>query len=212
MTADFTTQIAEKQSAKEALTAEIASITANIDTLRADLKVKKAALKKAEKEVAMLEAKKAKADGYKRAEYLKKQNMFASFGEKVYWYPRNLPSDPEMIYLHNNIKIATGVYFCTHDIIELMFNDEPNCVNELRKSTQKERFERHKDKIEVYDNVFLGANAMLMGGVKVGPNAIVAANSVVTKDVPENSVVAGNPARVIGTYSNVLKRRIQENM
>lgn len=212
MTADFTTQIAEKQSAKEALTAEIASITANIDTLRADLKVKKAALKKAEKEVAMLEAKKAKADGYKRAEYLKKQNMFASFGEKVYWYPRNLPSDPEMIYLHNNIKIATGVYFCTHDIMELMFNDEPNCVNELRKSTQKERFERHKDKIEVYDNVFLGANAMLMGGVKVGPNAIVAANSVVTKDVPENSVVAGNPARVIGTYSNVLKRRIQENM
>ena len=212
MTADFATQIAEKQSAKEALTAEIASITANIDTLRADLKVKKAALKKAEKEVAMLEAKKAKADGYKRAEYLKKQNMFASFGEKVYWYPRNLPSDPEMIYLHNNIKIATGVYFCTHDIMELMFNDEPNCVNELRKSTQKERFERHKDKIEVYDNVFLGANAMLMGGVKVGPNAIVAANSVVTKDVPENSVVAGNPARVIGTYSNVLKRRIQENM
>lgn len=53
---------------------------------------------------------------------------------------------------------------------------------------------------------------MLMGGIKVGPNAIVAANSVVTKDVPENSVVAGNPAKVIGTYSDVLKRRIQENM
>ena len=51
VTADFATQIAEKQSAKEALTAEIASITANIDTLKADLKEKKAALKKAEKEV-----------------------------------------------------------------------------------------------------------------------------------------------------------------
>ena len=38
VTADFATQIAEKQSAKEALTAEIASITANIDTLKADLK------------------------------------------------------------------------------------------------------------------------------------------------------------------------------
>ena len=62
VTADFATQIAEKQSAKEALTAEIASITANIDTLKADLKVKKTALKKAEKEVATLEAKKAKAD------------------------------------------------------------------------------------------------------------------------------------------------------
>ena len=52
VTADFATQIAEKQSAKEALTAEIASITANIDTLKADLKAKKAALRKAEKEVA----------------------------------------------------------------------------------------------------------------------------------------------------------------
>ena len=41
MTADFATQIAEKQSAKEALAAEIASITANIDTLKADLKEKK---------------------------------------------------------------------------------------------------------------------------------------------------------------------------
>ena len=41
VTADFATQIAEKQSAKEALTAEIASITANIDTLKADLKAKK---------------------------------------------------------------------------------------------------------------------------------------------------------------------------
>ena len=63
--------VKEKQSAKEALTAEIASIAANIDTLKADLKVKKTALKKAEKEVAMLEAKKAKADA-KAAEEAKK--------------------------------------------------------------------------------------------------------------------------------------------
>ena len=71
VTADFATQLAEKQSAKEALTAEIASITANIDTLKADLKAKKAALKKAEKEVATLEAKKAKAEA-KAAEAAKK--------------------------------------------------------------------------------------------------------------------------------------------
>ena len=69
--ADFATQLAEKQSAKEALSVEIASIIANIDTLKADLKEKKSALKKAEKEVAMLEAKKAKADA-KAAEEAKK--------------------------------------------------------------------------------------------------------------------------------------------
>ena len=61
VTADFATQLAEKQSTKEALVAEITSITANIDTLKADLKEKKTALKKAEKEVATLEAKKEKA-------------------------------------------------------------------------------------------------------------------------------------------------------
>ena len=61
VTADFATQLAEKQSTKEALVAEITSITANIDTLKADLKEKKTALKKIQKEVATLEAKKEKA-------------------------------------------------------------------------------------------------------------------------------------------------------
>lgn len=71
MTADFATQIAEKQSAKEALTAEIASITVNIDTLKADLKEKKASLKAIDKKIVKLEAKKEKADA-KAAEEAKK--------------------------------------------------------------------------------------------------------------------------------------------
>ena len=71
VTVDFATQLTKKQSAKEALSAEIASITTNIDTLKADLKEKKSALKKAEKEVASLEAKKAKAEA-KAAEEAKK--------------------------------------------------------------------------------------------------------------------------------------------
>ena len=62
VTADFATQIAEKQSAREALSAEIASITANIDSLKADLKEKKVSLKAIDKEIVKLEAKKAKAD------------------------------------------------------------------------------------------------------------------------------------------------------
>ena len=62
VTADFATQIAEKQSAREELSAEIASITANVDSLKADLKEKKASLKAIDKEIVKLEAKKAKAD------------------------------------------------------------------------------------------------------------------------------------------------------
>ena len=59
---DYVSQIAQKQESITSLTAEIASITANIDTLKSDLKAKKTALKKAEKEVATLEAKKAEAE------------------------------------------------------------------------------------------------------------------------------------------------------
>ena len=58
---DYASQIAEKQETIASLNTEIASIIANIDTLKTDLKVKKASLKKAQKEVATLEAKKAKA-------------------------------------------------------------------------------------------------------------------------------------------------------
>ena len=55
ITKDYATQITEKQETIASLNIEIASITANIDTLKADLKEKKTALKKAEKEVATLE-------------------------------------------------------------------------------------------------------------------------------------------------------------
>ena len=71
VTADFATQIAEKQSAREELSAEIASITANVNSLKADLKEKKASLKAIDKEIVKLEAKKAKADA-KAAEEAKK--------------------------------------------------------------------------------------------------------------------------------------------
>ena len=57
VTADFATQIAEKQSAKEVLSAEIASIAANIDSLKVDLKEKKASLKTIDKEIVKLEGK-----------------------------------------------------------------------------------------------------------------------------------------------------------
>lgn len=70
-TVDFASQIAEKQSAREALSAEIASIIANMDSLKADLKEKKASLKTIDKEIVKLEAKKARADA-KAAEEAKK--------------------------------------------------------------------------------------------------------------------------------------------
>lgn len=61
----------------------------------------------------------------------------------------------------------------------------------------------------MYDNVFIGAKSTIMYGVKIGPNAIVVANSVVTKDVPEGTVVGGSPAKVIGEYKKVAEKRLQ---
>ena len=55
----------------------------------------------------------------------------------------------------------------------------------------------YKRDIEVGSNVWIGYGACVLRGVRVGDNAIVGTNSVVTKDVPANAVVAGIPARVI---------------
>lgn len=47
------------------------------------------------------------------------------------------------------------------------------------------------------NNVVLGANVVIIGNVSIGDNVIIGAGSVVVKDVPDNCIVAGNPARVI---------------
>lgn len=49
------------------------------------------------------------------------------------------------------------------------------------------------------DNVSLGANVVIIGGVKIGNNVTIGAGSVVVKDIPDNSVAVGNPAKVIKT-------------
>ena len=47
------------------------------------------------------------------------------------------------------------------------------------------------------DNVNIGANSVIIGGITIGQNSIIAAGSVVVKDVPNNVLVAGNPAKII---------------
>lgn len=56
-----------------------------------------------------------------------------------------------------------------------------------------------KKPIIIGDNVWIGENARICKGVTIGNNSIVAANSVVTKDVPDNCIAAGNPAKIVKT-------------
>jgi acetyltransferase-like isoleucine patch superfamily enzyme len=53
--------------------------------------------------------------------------------------------------------------------------------------------------IHIGSNVWIGSNSTVLGGVTIGNNAVIAAGSVVTRDVPENTVVAGVPAKVVKT-------------
>lgn len=141
--------------------------------------------------------------GEDRAAFLRKQNIFGMMGENCFWHPKTLPSEPELVYLHNNVNVASDVYFCTHDILHILFNNDKNLPNDFKFKTGK---------IELMDNTFIGAKAMIMYNVKIGPNAIVAAGSVVTKDVPEGTIVAGNPAHVIGRYDEIVKKRLEEGV
>ena len=75
----------------------------------------------------------------------------------------------------------------------------PHCVlaTEYHPENPATRHSLLTKPIVVKRNAWLGANVTVLAGVTIGENAIVAAGSVVTKDVPDNMVVAGSPARVI---------------
>ena len=61
-------------------------------------------------------------------------------------------------------------------------------------------------RVVIGDRVFVGANTTILMNTRIGNDVIIGAGSVVTKDIPDNSVVAGNPARVIGKTSEFISR------
>ncbi|WP_220739705.1 DapH/DapD/GlmU-related protein [Leuconostoc miyukkimchii] len=64
------------------------------------------------------------------------------------------------------------------------------------------RWEINSASVHIGDNVWIGANATILPGVHIGKNAIVGAGSVVTKDVAENTIFAGSPARFLKTVTD----------
>lgn len=139
----------------------------------------------------------------KRTEYLKKKNVFGAIGNNCNIMNRIVPLYPKLIKLGNNVRLASNVTFVTHDISHFMLNANP--------SLNGERFDEKLGCIEVKDNVFIGAGTTILYGVMIGSNVIIGAGSLVNRDIPSNSVVAGIPAKVIGTFDDFVLKRRNEN-
>ncbi|MDD2584126.1 MAG: acyltransferase [Bacteroidales bacterium] len=63
-----------------------------------------------------------------------------------------------------------------------------------------------KDQIKISNNVWIGANVVITMGVTIGEHCVIAAGSVVVRDIPDFSVAVGNPAKVIKTYNKLTNR------
>ena len=98
------------------------------------------------------------------------------------------------IEIGNYCSIAPGViiqeYFHDSERLSTYFVNKNVLRNELEETISK-------GPIAIGHDVWIGANAIILSGVKVGNGAIIGAGSVVTKDVPEFAIVGGNPAKFI---------------
>lgn len=138
--------------------------------------------------------------GYARAEYLKKKQYFKSIGEHCYLQPWNFGTEPEMISFGDNVHVASGVTFVNHDITVFM----------LRYMEPETKFHARVGDIEIGNNVFVGANSMILYNVKIGNNVIIGAGSIVTKDIPNDVVAAGVPCKPIGTFKDFRDKMLDE--
>lgn len=111
----------------------------------------------------------------------------------------------EGLKIGNNVGIAQNAFIQVRGFVEIGSNvmfgpgvsifSENHTFRELDKLLIEQPTDRKGVKIE--NNVWVGANVIILDGVKIGNGAVIAAGSVVTKDVPPFTIVAGVPARVI---------------
>ena len=109
---------------------------------------------------------------------------------------RDLGSEPWMIRVGDRVTIANNVSILTHDGSTGLIRDSKG---------RRFRYAR----VEIGDDVFIGVQCVILPGVRIGTRVIVAAGSIVTSSVPDGVIVAGNPARVIGKFSDYERRILQ---
>ena len=123
--------------------------------------------------------------------------ILSILGGGIFWQSRYYPADPDLISIGENVFITANVSFITHDTIRNMRN----------RKYKTNRFQRAFGCIEVGDNVMIGSGTRILYNVRIGSNVIIGAGSIITKDIPDNSVAAGVPCRVIGKFEDLVERR-----
>lgn len=136
----------------------------------------------------------------KRTKYIiKHKKQFKAVGEGLFWQSRLFPTDPELISIGDNVKIAANVQFINHDIVHYMLNDSR--INDRC-------FSKNQGCIEIGSNVMIGSNVIILPNVRIGCNVVIGAGAVVTKDIPSNSVAGGVPCKVIGSFGELVTKRL----
>jgi acetyltransferase-like isoleucine patch superfamily enzyme len=125
------------------------------------------------------------------AEWFRAQG--AQVGQDCRILVRSFGSEPYLIRIGNHVTISVNVELVTHDGAVWVFTQEHPSV-------------QYFGPIRILDNCFIGAGAIILPGISVGPNSIVGAGSIVTRDVPPNTVVAGCPARKICDLEDYRKK------
>lgn len=123
----------------------------------------------------------------KRAQLLRKQGVIIGENSEIY-SDVLFGSEPYLIKLGDNVRITSGVKFVTHDggiwVIRNKYSLKDADIF---------------GKIEIGNNVHIGMNTIIMPGVHIGSNCIIGCGAVVTKNIPDNSIAVGVPAKVIKT-------------
>lgn len=102
-----------------------------------------------------------------------------------------------------SFKTSIGKNITIHHGQSIVVNKDTiigdNCI--IRHCTtignKLDRFKNDLGSPNIGDNVDIGSNSVLIGPIRIGNNVIIGAGSIVVKDVPQNSVIAGNPAKII---------------
>lgn len=127
-----------------------------------------------------------KAGNECKIRYFRGQGM--KIGQNCFINTVSFSTEPYLIEIGNHVAIAGGVEFVTHDGAIWCFREEIENADVF-------------GKIKIGNNVFIGNNCTILPNTFVGDNCIIGAGSIVRGQFPDNSVIIGNPAKVVMTIS-----------